>query len=62
MTDIEKVLMHRDGMTQSEAHAHYDSMREEFNAMIDEGCGYDEVEGYLLSEGFEMDYIYDLMF
>lgn len=62
MTDIEKVLMNRDGMTKEEARAEKNRIREEFYNMIADGAGYDEIEDMMACEcGLEMDYIDQLI-
>lgn len=61
MNNIEKVLMERDGMSSTEAKEHLSSIKNDFNSILENGGSYDEVEDLLLSEGFEMDYLFDLL-
>ena len=62
MTDFEKVLMNRDGLTESEAKAERKRAREEFYNYINDDASYDDIEDMLLDEyGLEMDYIMDLI-
>lgn len=58
MTDFEKVLMNRDGMTEEEAREELEIARENFYEAIAEGWG----EEFLEEEyGLEPDYIFDLL-
>lgn len=60
--EFEGALMHRDGMTKSEAKKERQRAREMFNEIIESGGSYDEVEDMMCSEfGLEMDYIFDIM-
>lgn len=61
MKDMEKVLMERDGMSSTEAKEHIKSIKSEINDILESGGSYDEVEDLLLSEGFEMDYIFEVV-
>lgn len=61
MTDFEKVLMNRDGMTREEAKAEHKRAREEFYNYINDGADYDDIEDMLDDYGLEMDYIFDLL-
>ena len=62
MTDFEKALMNRDGLTEDEAKLARKQAREEFYNIMDECGEYDDVEEMLLGEyGLEMDYIFDLL-
>lgn len=60
MNRVVKIFMERDGMTKEEAVDYWREMRKEVNAMIEEN-EYDEVEDLLMSEGLEMDYVFDLI-
>lgn len=57
---IIEILMKRDGLTKEDAIAYYKDMRCEVAELIQFG-DYDGVEDYLMSEGFEMDYIFDFI-
>ena len=62
MTEFERVLMNRDGMSREEAEAERRRAREAFYELMDEGCGYDEVEEMMSGDyGLEMDYLFDIM-
>ena len=62
MTEFEKVLKNRDGMTEDEAKKERARAREEISNIIAEGGSYDEVEELLSGDyGLEMDYIFDLL-
>ena len=62
MTDFEKVLMNRDGLTESEAKAEHKRAREEFYNYINDDASYDDIEDMLLDEyGLEIDYLFDLI-
>ena len=62
MTDFEKVLMNRDGMTAKEAKKARDKAEQKVYAILNEGGGYDDVEDMMYSEyGLEMDYITDIL-
>lgn len=61
-TDFEKALMHRDGISRTEAKKQRANAMETFYEMMSDGCGYDDVEEYMAEEfGLEMDYIFDIM-
>lgn len=61
-TDFEKVLMNRDGVTKSEAAKSKQEARQAVYDMLEDGCGYDEIEEMLADDyGLEMDYIMDLV-
>lgn len=61
MSEIEKVLMRRDGMTEREAKKYFREVREEVLSAIDEG-DYDLAEDIMSGDlGLEMDYIVDLL-
>lgn len=53
---IVQVLMNRDGYSKQEALDYFEDMNEEFMGYIENG-DFLEAEDYLLSEGFELDYI-----
>ena len=61
MTEFEKVLMKRDGLTEEEAREEKNYAKETIADLV--ACGYyDEVEDFLIGEyGLEMDYIFDLL-
>jgi len=61
MTAFEKVLMKRDGMTEEEARAELEYVKEEINDLV--ACGdYEGVEDLLMYDyGLEMDYILDIL-
>lgn len=61
MNETIKVLMDRDGMKEDEATQYFNEMQEEIMGIISSGGEYWEVEEYLLSEGFEMDYLFDFI-
>ena len=62
MTDFEKALINRDGLTKDQAMKARAKAEEKFYSILDEGGSYDDVEEMLASEyGLEMDYIMDLM-
>ena len=61
MNETIKVLMDRDGMKKDEAIQYFNEMQEEIMGIISSGGEYWEVEEYLLSEGFEMDYLFDFI-
>jgi hypothetical protein len=48
--------MHRDGYSKAEALEYFEEMNEEFTALVNAG-NFIGAEDYLLSEGFELDYI-----
>lgn len=61
MTEIEKVLMERDGMDELSANNLLNEYRSEFEDIMASGGDYDDVEGLLSDLGLEMDYVFDLM-
>ena len=61
MNETIKVLMDRDCMKEDEATQYFNEMQEEIMGIISSGGEYWEVEEYLLSEGFEMDYLFDFI-
>ena len=62
MTDFEKALVERDGISKRDARAEKNKARESLYNIL-ENCGdYDDVEDMLLEDyGLEMDYIMDLI-
>ena len=58
--EIKEVLMKRDGYNEHEAETELEIMREEFYNIAECGGSLDDVEELLYSEGFELDYIFDL--
>ena len=48
-------------MKEDEATQYFNEMQEEIMGIISSGGEYWEVEEYLLSEGFEMDYLFDFI-
>ena len=59
-TEMQEVLERRDGISEGEAEYLY--AHETVHDMIDNGCSYDDIEDFLLSEiGLEMDYLFDLL-
>ena len=59
MTEFEKVLMERDGLTEAEAKEERKRARAEFYEALED---YDDVEEMLMCDyGLEMDYIFDLI-
>lgn len=62
-TELEKVLINRDGMSAEEAKAEKNRLRESIFELIEDGASYDEVEDLLADEvGLEPDYLEDLLF
>lgn len=61
MTDFEKVLMNRDGLTESEAKAEHKRAKEEFYNYINDDANYGDIEDLLEEYGLEIDYIFDLI-
>lgn len=60
-TEMQEVLERRDGKTEGAEEYRY--ARETVSEMMEDGCSYDEIEDFMLSEiGLEMDYIFDLLF
>ena len=62
MTNFEKVLMERDGLTEEEAREEKRYAKETIEDLV--ACGeYEEVEDFLAGEyGLEMDYIFDIIY
>ena len=62
MTDFERVLMNRDGMTREEAKAEKRRAREEVMSYFDDNMSYDDIEDMFCGEyGLETDYLLDLL-
>ena len=62
MTEFEKVMMSRDGMSREEAKQERLNTRNSIISAIEDGSSYDDIEEMLLSDcGLEMDYILDLL-
>lgn len=62
MTEFEKALMRRDGVSADEARATKNMLREAIYEQLEEGASYDDIECLLADEaGLEMDYILDLI-
>lgn len=62
MNRIIRILMNRDGMTESEAKSYYEEVREEFNDAVEKG-DYELAEDIMASDlGLEPDYIFDMVF
>lgn len=62
MTEFEKVMMKRDGMTREEAREEREMISDEITSAIESGVSYSEIEDILLYDcGLEMDYIFDLI-
>ncbi len=58
---ITDVYVSRDGMSQDEAEEQTAAVKEEIWDMLERpDCSYGDIEGILMSEGFEMDYFEDL--
>ena len=54
------VFMKRDGLTKSEAERSYQLLREDVLQAVEDD-DFDEAEDIMLSSGFEMDYVMDLL-
>ena len=62
MTEFEKVMMERDGLSREQAREELIAAREDFYALVEDGAGYGEVEEMMLDDyGVEMDYLMDLI-
>lgn len=62
MTDFEKVLMARDGVTREEARKERNRAEMMMYSILEEGGSYSDVEDMMMGDyGLEMDYIMDLM-
>lgn len=61
MTDFEKALMNRDGLTESEARAEHKRAKERFYNYINDDANYGDIEDLLEEYGLEIDYIFDLI-
>ena len=61
-TEFEQALMHRDGITASQAQRQRQEARDSIYNILEQGGSYDEVEELLADEyGLEMDYILDIL-
>lgn len=61
MNEIKRILMDRDDLTSNEADSELSMMREDFYNIAENGGSIEDVEELLYSEGFELDYIFDLL-
>ena len=62
MTEFEKVLMNRDGLSAEEANIELQNASESIYDILGDEGSYDEIEDMLAMEyGLEMDYIFDLL-
>lgn len=61
MNEIKRILMDRDNLTSNEAERELSMMREDFYNIAESGGSIEDVEELLYSEGFELDYIFDLL-
>ena len=61
MNEIKRILMDRDDLTSNEADRELSMMREDFYNIAENGGSIEDVEELLYSEGFELDYIFDLL-
>ena len=62
LTETQKVLMERDGMTEEEARAETRAVASEIHEALSIGGSYEDIEDILLYDlGLEMDYIFDLL-
>lgn len=62
LTETQKVLMERDGMTEEEARVETRAVSNEIHEALSIGGSYDDIEDILLYDlGLEMDYIFDLL-
>lgn len=61
MNEIKRILMDRDDLTSNEADKELSMMREDFYNIAENGGSIEDVEELLYSEGFELDYIFDLL-
>ena len=59
MNRMVKILMERDGMSESEAKREYELLREDVLQAAEDGL-FEDAEDMMLSAGFEMDYVADL--
>lgn len=60
MNKMVEVMMRRDGLTESEAKREYELLREDVLQAAEDGM-FDEAEDIMLSSGFELDYLVDLL-
>ena len=59
MNRMVKILMERDGLTESEARNEYTQLREDVLSAVEDGDFFG-AEDIMLDMGFEMDYVADL--
>lgn len=60
MTDFEKILIKRDGLSELEARKEFECLRD---SIFDSNFDYDDIEDMLLYEyGLEADYLMDFLF
>lgn len=60
MTDFEKILIKRDGLSELEARKEFEYLRD---SIFDSNFDYDDIEDMLLCEyGLEADYLMDFLF
>lgn len=60
MTDFEKVMINRDGMSEDEAHEELMNLRYE---VLNGDCAIEDIEDILLDEyGLGLDYLMDILF
>lgn len=60
MNKMVETFMRRDGLTESEAKREYELLREDVLQAAEDGM-FEEAEDIMLSSGFELDYIADLL-
>lgn len=60
MTEFEKALMNRDGLTEEEAHAELEQAQADAADIVADG-DYDAMEELLMDYGLEMDYLFDVL-
>lgn len=60
MNKMVEVMMRRDGLTESEAKREYQLLREDVLQAAEDGM-FEEAEDIMLSSGFELDYLVDLL-
>lgn len=60
MTDFEKVMINRDGMSEDDAHEEFMNLRDE---VLNGDCSIEDIEDILLDDyGLELDYLMDILF
>lgn len=60
MNKMVKTFMERDGLTEAEAKREYELLREDVLQAAEDGM-FEEAEDIMLSSGFELDYLVDLL-